>query len=73
MCTISLRHRFRIKFLYFVDSHADIPETCVRYVGAIVDDVIQIQSEVNTESTGNYLSNSIYYLLSSVYEHWNEC
>lgn len=28
--------------------HADVPESCVRYVGAIVDDVIKTGSEVMT-------------------------
>lgn len=48
MCTISLKVQVK-KERTCVSSrrHADIPESCVRYVGAMVDDVIKTGSEVN--------------------------
>lgn len=52
--TISLKPRLEKKekkLIYLLSiRHADIPESCVRYVGAMVDDVIKTGSEVNAKS-----------------------
>lgn len=47
MCTISLKVQIKKRTYVSSRRHADIPKSCVRYVGAMVDDVIKTGSEVN--------------------------